>query len=330
MRVASSVTSVSWIPSEAVRGVTRLPFDLGVSHYDDPLPDVIDDLEALRVADRFRFAHRLTAWIEVADGRITDHGQGGGGLIGATTMRLGGKGMTLQAIPYDDLRPEPEVGDGWVRFRQTAGGRTAFPLPRRVRRKPFVRITAPTAWTSLALTLHADGRSEWEVTGASPFPRHWIYDDDGVLVGKSGVIDYATWALDAFGDGTPWGDVDSPTLVTSVETALERGLSTTIMRSGAKPRIRKVLEGEALVEQDDLGDELFLLLDGVLAVEVDGEPLTEIGPGAVVGERAILEGGRRTSTLRAVTPCRVAVAAAADVDREALVALSAGHRREER
>jgi CRP-like cAMP-binding protein len=102
------------------------------------------------------------------------------------------------------------------------------------------------------------------------------------------------------------------------------------MRSGAKPRIRKVLEGEALVEQDDLGDELFLLLDGVLAVEVDGEPLTEIGPGAVVGERAILEGGRRTSTLRAVTPCRVAVAAAADVDREALVALSAGHRREER
>ena len=64
-----------------------------------------------------------------------------------------------------------------------------------------------------------------------------------------------------------------------------------------------------LVEQGQLGAELYLLLDGVVAVEVDGEPLAELGPGAILGERAVLEGGRRTSTLRAVArQVRVAVA----------------------
>lgn len=50
MRVGSSVTSISWIPSEAIAGVTRLPFDLGVGHYDEPPPDRIDAtrLEAMR------------------------------------------------------------------------------------------------------------------------------------------------------------------------------------------------------------------------------------------------------------------------------------------
>ena len=39
----------------------------------------------------------------------------------------------------------------------------------------------------------------------------------------------------------------------------------------------------------------------------DGRPVTEVGPGAVLGEVALLDRGRRTATLRAVTPCRVAV-----------------------
>jgi hypothetical protein len=40
-----------------------------------------------------------------------------------------------------------------------------------------------------------------------------------------------------------------------------------------------------LVRQGDPGDELFLLLDGVLIVDVDGEPVAELGPGAVLGGR---------------------------------------------
>ena len=66
-------------------------------------------------------------------------------------------------------------------------------------------------------------------------------------------------------------------------------------------------------------------------MDVDGERLAELGPGAVLGERALLEGGRRTSSLVCVTPVRVAVAAVDQVDRDALAALpelARGHRRE--
>ena len=45
MRIESSVTSISWIPSEAVEGVTKVPFEMGVAHYDDPPPDHIDSLD---------------------------------------------------------------------------------------------------------------------------------------------------------------------------------------------------------------------------------------------------------------------------------------------
>ncbi len=329
MRIESSVTSVSWIPSEAMPGMMKMPMELGISHYDDPLPEKIDDLEELRAHDRFRFANVLRAYIEVDDfGRVVDHGHLGDGMIGSTTLRLGTKQLTIAAVPFETLRPEVEVGEGWARFRQTAGGRTGAPLPRRTSRPPYFQITAPTAWTTLSLTLHADGRSEFEVVGASRFPRHWIYDHDGELVQKSGTIDFKDWA-DQYGVQTPWGETDSPALVTAVESALERELSMTIMRGGAKPSIRKVAEGETLVREGEEGSELFLLLDGVLEVTVGDRRLGDIGPGAIVGERAIVEGGVRTSTLTALTPAKVAVATADQVDRAALVELAQRHRREE-
>ena len=82
-----------------------------------------------------------------------------------------------------------------------------------------------------------------------------------------------------------------------------------------------------LVEQGQLGREIFLLLDGVLAVEADGAALGEVGPGAILGERAIVEDGRRTATLRAITKARVAVAQADQLDRAALRSVSEQHRR---
>jgi len=38
MRIASSVTSISWIPSEAVTGLNKGIFESGFAHYDDPPP----------------------------------------------------------------------------------------------------------------------------------------------------------------------------------------------------------------------------------------------------------------------------------------------------
>lgn len=326
MRIESSVTSISWIPSEAITGMLKMPFEMGATHYDEPLPDSVTDLEALRLADRFRFANQLRAWIEVEDGRVVAHGQEGRGHIGSTTVKLGVLRTTFAAVALPDLQPDPVVGETSVRFVQTAGGRTGLAMPRRVRRPPFVQINAPYAWTTLALTLHADGRVEREVVGASPFPRHWIYDDAGALCSKSGLIDFTEWARGAYWRDTPWGDVESPAVVTEVETALERELSRVIM--GHSPSIRSVHAGEPLVRQGESGEEMFLLLDGVLVVEVDAQPLAEIGPGAVLGERALLEHGLRTSSLVARTPCRVAVISGDMLDREALEELAAGHRRE--
>jgi hypothetical protein len=249
--------------------------------------------------------------------------------MGSTTVRVATKEATFAAPSLPDLRSDPQWGDGWVRFEQTVGGRTALPAPRRVNRPPFVQFRAPLVWSTLALTFHADGRCEHEMLGASSFPRHWVYDSKGVLVAKAGLADFKQWYRRAFGKHSPWGNENSRALVTAVETALERDLATHIMRGGEKPTISTHNPGSVLTKQDELGDEIFLLLDGVIVVEVDGQPLAELGPGAIVGERAVLENSPRTATLRAVTKVRVATATADQLDMDALAEVSRGHRREE-
>ncbi len=330
MRHESSVTSLSWIPSEAVTGSMRLAFDAGIGHYDDPPPAEFTDLAALQAADRFRYANPLRAWIEVGpDGRITGAGYAGGGLIGSTVVQLGALKYRFQGAKLPDIQHEPEFGDGWVRFVQTVGGRTGAPMPRRVRGKPFLRWQAPLVWTTLELTLHADGQAEFELTGASPFPRHWIYDVSGRLAAKSGLTNFKDW-MDGSGiQHTPWGDEDSPALVTAVGTALERALSVQLMHGGGKPAFATLKAGDTLVQQGETGSELYLLLDGVIRVDRDGTALAEYGPGAILGERAHLETGVRTSTLVAVTPCRVAAVPASQFASDALIELATGHRREE-
>jgi hypothetical protein len=316
-----------------MRGIGGVAVKVGVAHDDPPPPDALgSDVEAglreLIANDRLRFANHLRAAIEVADdGAITDAEYLAGGRIGSTTLRLG-TDLTFAALSMPDRQAEAEFGDGWVRFSQTAGGRTGVPMPRPVSRAPFVQYRAPLAWSTLELTIFADGHCEHSLTGASKFPRHWVYDTEGNLVAKTGLIDMKDWASTAFGKHTPWGDEDSPAFVTEVETALERELANLVMRGGARPKIRKVRAGDVLTRQGEAGDKLFLLLDGVLVVDVDGTEWAEVGPGAVLGERALLEGGRRTSTLLARTPCRVASVAAEQVDREKLAELATNHRRE--
>lgn len=330
MRIESSVTSISWIPSEAVSGLaSKMAFEKGFAHYDQPPPDTLTDLEELRQADRFRFANELRAYIDVEDGRVTGSGQNGRGHIGSTTVRLGGRSMVFAAVSLPDLRTTKDETETEVTFVQTAGGRTGVPAPRSVKHPPFVQFSAPLAWTTLALTIRADGSSQHRLVGASSFPRHWIYDDSGALSAKSGLVDFSTWMASAFGKHTPWGDEESEALTTEVESALERELSHQIMRGGAKPAIRSVAPGAVITEQGTPGEELFLVLDGVVRVDVDGEQIAEYGPGSIHGERAVLEGGLRTSTIRAVTACKLAVVLGSELEEQALVELSQGHRREE-
>jgi hypothetical protein len=212
---------------------------------------------------------------------------------------------------------------------QTVGGRTGVPLPRPVPHPPYVRWQAPLVWTTLALTLRADGTHGVELVGASAFPRHWVYDADGRVALKSGLADQGRWMAHSFGERTPWADRDREALVVEVESELERQLSTDIMQGGRRPQIRNLPESTALTRQGERGDELYLVLDGVVRVDVDGRALAELGPGAVIGERALLEGGTRTSTVTAVTPLRVAVAARDSIDLDRLATLAESHHRED-
>jgi CRP-like cAMP-binding protein len=52
--------------------------------------------------------------------------------------------------------------------------------------------------------------------------------------------------------------------------------------------------------------------------------VTQVGPGAILGEMALLGEGRRMATLRAVTPCRVAVVPKDHIDRQALEQIAKG------
>ncbi len=328
-RYEASVTAISWIPSEAIEGLSKIPFELGVTHYDQPPPDRLDDIEELRRTDRFREANELRAYVDVEDGRIVGAGYLAGGHIGATTVRVGPAAIRFPAVHLPDIQQAPEVGPTSARFVQTVGGRMGLPTPRPVPRKPFAQFWPSIAWTTLELTIDADGSSSYALAGASPFPRHWIYDGSGALVQKSGLVDFTTWFNDSFGAHTPWGAFDSPAVVTAVESDLERQLSAEIMHGGRKPAIRTIAAGETLTTQGEAATEVYLILDGMFEVEVDGQTVAEIGPGAIVGERATLEQGLRTATLRATTRARVAAAAAEALRSPELGELAAMHQREE-
>ncbi|WP_426571109.1 cyclic nucleotide-binding domain-containing protein [Aquihabitans sp. McL0605] len=310
-------------------GLNKAIFGTGFTHYDDPPPDEIHDLHSLADTDRFRFANHLAAWISVEDGQIIDAGYSGSGVMGATTVAIGPKQATFAALSFPDLTQPVQIEGSSARFVQTVGGHTAIPAPRRVKRPPFVAFQAPVVWTTLALTIHADGTSEHELVGASPFPRHWVYDAESRLTAKGGLADFKEWWRTSFGLHTPWGDEESAALVTEVETALEREVAGRIMRGGEKPSYRQLREGELLTTEGAAGAAIYLLLNGVLAVDVDDETVAEVGPGAILGERAVLEGGTRTSTLRALTRAKVAIVQADQVDPAALADISQGHRREE-
>jgi hypothetical protein len=152
-----------------------------------------------------------------------------------------------------DLRADPETGPTWARFLQTAGGRTGFPTPRRVRHEPYVQIAGPVTWSTLALAIHADDTAEPRLVGASSFPGTGSTITRGRLVAKRGYVDHDTWWREAFGTHTPWGADDSAPIVTAVESALERQLSVAII--DAKPQFRRQAD-RTLVQR---GEELFLI-----------------------------------------------------------------------
>ena len=74
---------------------------------------------------------------------------------------------------------------------------------------------------------------------------------------------------------------------------------------------REFNAGECIVRQGDPGDSLFLIAQGVVAVEVElegrGQPVevARLGAGSYFGEMALLTGDARASTVKAMDHCRL-------------------------
>jgi hypothetical protein len=54
MRTEATAACPSWIPPTAVEGAFRLPFGMGIAHYDKPPPDAVPDIDPLLAADAIR------------------------------------------------------------------------------------------------------------------------------------------------------------------------------------------------------------------------------------------------------------------------------------
>ena len=314
MRVESSVSSVTWVPSDSVTGVARLQFIVGLAGPDDPPPDRVDSVEALLAQNLVRQINELVAWAEFDDAGTP------------VAWDYATEATYLHDEEFPTLRNDPVVTNDSVRFVQTTGGPLGVAVPRRVLGRPFFRVDAPVAWTTLALTLKSDGSAHGELAGASPFPRHWVYDADGALQAKSAETDYRRWLEGAHSGHTPWGGEDSPEFVARAESSFERRLSRRIME--AQPRVVSVRAGTMLTEQGSRDDTLYLVLDGLLDVDVGGQTVAEIGPGAIIGERASLE-GRRSATVRARTDARVVPLTSDSLTTEERAQLAAMHSSDE-
>lgn len=67
--------------------------------------------------------------------------------------------------------------------------------------------------------------------------------------------------------------------------------------------------GRTLATKGQIGHEFFVVMDGEVEVTDGARTLDTLGPGGFFGEIALLDGRRRTATVRATAPTRLLVVA---------------------
>jgi hypothetical protein len=242
--------------------------------------------------------------------------------MGSTTVRLRSRGLTFAGVALPDLAPPPRVHRDRVVFTQTAGGHTGAPVPRPVARPPFWRVAAPLAWSTITLTLRADGTSDTRLAAASSFPRHYLYDGAGRLTHKSALIRYKDWIGRSGRDASPWAGGGAPVPVTAIRGPAEQSLGDAMLVSGGY-RQHTLPAGMLLSGRPIAVGEVHLLLDGLLVIEVDRDPAAEIGPGAVFDPATRTPHSQEHVSVRARTPSRLAIVPRTQLDSQALLGVAA-------
>jgi CRP-like cAMP-binding protein len=94
--------------------------------------------------------------------------------------------------------------------------------------------------------------------------------------------------------------------------AMERVMADLIAREAAA--------GDLLIREGDPGDRFYVIVDGEVAITRRGQQVSEQGPGAYVGEIALLRDVPRTATVTAKTPLRLLA-----LEREPFLLVVTGH-----
>jgi hypothetical protein len=103
---------------------------------------------------------------------------------------------------------------------------------------------------------------------------------------------------------------------------IEGALADSILVSGGY-RQHDLPAGAMLADLPLAQGEVHVLMDGLLIIEIDGEPAVEAGPGAIFDPAVRTAESKERVTIRAETRCRLAVMPRDRLDDQALLGVAA-------
>jgi CRP-like cAMP-binding protein len=68
----------------------------------------------------------------------------------------------------------------------------------------------------------------------------------------------------------------------------------------------QLVPGDSLFREGEKGEKMYVLLEGEMEILLGDFVLETVGPGALVGEMALIDDSPRTASAVAKTPCRLA------------------------
>jgi CRP-like cAMP-binding protein len=77
--------------------------------------------------------------------------------------------------------------------------------------------------------------------------------------------------------------------------------------------VKSYPEGEAIVVEGDVGEDLYVVLRGRVAVEKNGTAITTIPAGGYFGEMGLIDDSKRSATVSALEPVRTMIIKRADM-----------------
>jgi CRP/FNR family transcriptional regulator, cyclic AMP receptor protein len=63
--------------------------------------------------------------------------------------------------------------------------------------------------------------------------------------------------------------------------------------------------GEVIIQEGDVGTDMYLLVDGTARVERNGQVIGDVGRNSVIGEMALIDTNRRSASIIATTECEL-------------------------